>query len=100
VIWVQHPIAEPGMALFALAFGSSNFGFIAAAILLPLHRRRAALACALVSVASMLYGGFAMPSQQSELVGGPAGHLAPGYYAWLAGGLLMAWTAFSSRSAA
>ena len=47
----------------------------------------------------MIYGGFAVPAQQSELVRGPAGHLGPGYYAWVAAGALLLWTAFSSRSA-
>jgi hypothetical protein len=99
LVWSQHPLEEYEMALTGLGFGSSNLGFIAAAILLPLGWRRTALVCALLALASMLAGGYVVPAQQSELVGGPAGHLGPGYYAWVTAGALMLWTAFSSRSA-
>ena len=98
LVWAQQPIEEWPMALTGLGFGTSNLGFLGAAILLPLGRRRTALACALLAVASMLAGGYVVPAQQSELVGGPAGHLGPGYYTWLIAGMLMVWTAFSSRS--
>jgi len=51
-------------------------------------------------MAGMALLGFGIPAQQSDLIRVPAGHLGPGYYAWLVAGLLMLWTAFSSRSAA
>ena len=94
----QDP-ADRGAWLMVLVFSTSNVAFIAAAILAWLRRRRAALACAAASLASMVYGGVSMPFQQSELVGGPAGHLGPGYYAWVIAGMLLIWTAFSSPSA-
>ena len=99
VLWIEHPIANLDMAALALLFTPSNLAFIAAAILLPLRKRRAALACAVLALASMIYGGFAVPEAQSELVRTPAGRLGPGYYAWVIAGALIAWTAFSSRSA-
>ena len=94
----QDPL-DGGAWLMALLYTPSNVAFIAAAILVPLRKRPAALACIVVALASMIYGGVTMPAQQSELVGGPAGHLGPGYYAWVIAGMLLGWTAFSSRSA-
>jgi len=85
--------------LWALGIAASNLAFIAAAILVPLRKRRAGLACIVIALASMIYAGFAIPRYQSELMGGPAGHLGPGYYAWVIAGALLLWTAFSSRSA-
>lgn len=98
-MWLDHPIANLDMALLAALVSPSNLAFIAAAILLPLHQRRTALGCAAVALASMIYGGFAVPAQQGDLISTPAGHLGPGYYAWVTAGALMVWTAFSSRSA-
>jgi len=100
IMWIDHPIGNADMVLLAALVTPSNLAFIAAAILLPLRMRRSALICAVVAIASMIYGGLAVPAQQSELVRGPAGHLGPGYYAWVTAGALMLWTAFSSRSAA
>src|SRR3954470_13789023 len=100
VMWIDHPIGNADMVLLAALVTPSNLAFVAAAILLPLRRRRAAIVCAALALASMIYGGFAVPAQQSELVRGPAGHLGPGYYAWVTAGALLLWTAFSSRSAA
>jgi hypothetical protein len=99
LLWVEHPLDNLDMAWLALLITPSNLAFIAAAILLWVRKRRAALACALLALASMIYGGFAVPEVQSQLVRTPAGHLGPGYYAWVIAGALMAWTAFSSRSA-
>ncbi|HUQ74812.1 MAG TPA: hypothetical protein VM183_08815 [Burkholderiales bacterium] len=100
IMWVDHPISNLDMATMALLVTPSNLAFIAAAILLALRKRRAAPACATIALASMIYAGFAIPAQQSDLIHVPAGHLGPGYYAWVVAGLLMLWTAFSSRSAA
>src|SRR3954462_307560 len=100
VMWIDHPIGNADMVLLAALVTPSNLAFVAAAILLPLRRRRAAIVCAALALASMIYGGFAVPAQQSELVRGPAGHLGSGYYAWVTAGALLLWTAFSSRSAA
>jgi len=83
----------------ALTITPSNVCFLAAAIALWRGRRRTALVLALVSLASMIYGGFVIERYPSDLVRIPYGHLGPGYYAWVIAGLLMAWTAFSSRSA-
>jgi len=96
---LDNPIGNADMAIPALLITPCNVGFIAAAILVPLRWRRTALICALVSVASMVYAGFAVPEHQSDLIRGPAGHLGPGYYAWVLAGALMIWTAFSLRSA-
>ena len=90
---------DPRIWLWALASGASNIGFIAAAILVAWRKRRAALACIVAALSSMLYAGFAIPERQSDLIGGPAGHLGPGYYAWVIAGALLLWTAYSSRSA-
>ena len=99
MLWIEHPIENLDMAWLALLITPSNLAFIAAAILLPLRWRRSALVCAVLALASMLYGGYAVPEVQSQLVRTPAGHLGPGYYAWVIAGALLAWTAFSSRSA-
>ena len=99
LLWIEHPIENLDMAWLALLITPSNLAFIAAAILLPLRWRRSALVCAVLALASMIYGGYAVPEVQSQLVRTPAGHLGPGYYAWVIAGALLAWTAFSSRSA-
>jgi hypothetical protein len=97
LIWLRHPIAEIAMLGLAMLVATSNLAFIAAAVLLPLRKRRAALACAVLALGSMIYGAFAIDPVQSELIRLPAGHLGPGYYAWVMAGVLMAWTAYSSR---
>lgn len=99
LLWIEHPIENLDMAWLALLITPSNLAFIAAAILLPLRWRRTALVCAVLALASMIYGGYSVPEVQSQLVRTPAGHLGPGYYAWVIAGALLAWTAFSSRSA-
>lgn len=100
LMWGSAPVANVEMSFLVFTVTPSNVCFVAAAILLPLRRRRAALACALISLASMIYSGlFLVPAHQSELVRTPAGHFGPGYYVWVIAGMLMVWTAFSSRSA-
>ena len=96
---VDHPIGNADMAIPALLVTPCNVGFIAAAILVPLLWRRTALVCAVATVASMVDSGFIVPEYQSDLIRGPAGHLGPGYYAWVLAGALMTWTAFSLRPA-
>jgi hypothetical protein len=96
---IGQPVGNADMAIPALLITPCNVGFIAAAILVPLRWRRAALVCAVAALASMVYSGFIVPGHQSELIRGPAGHLGPGYYAWVLAGALMTWTAFSLRPA-
>ena len=48
-MWLRHPIAEIAMLGFTLLVATSNLAFIAAAILLPLRKRRAALVCAVLA---------------------------------------------------
>jgi hypothetical protein len=96
---VDHPIGNADMGVLAVLVTPSNLGFIAAAILVLVRRRRSAVVCAVASLASMVYSGFIVPEYQSDLIRGPAGHLGPGYYAWVLAGTLMTWTAFSLRSA-
>ena len=96
-MWLQHPLAEIAMLGLALLVATSNLAFIAAAVLLPLRKHRAALVCAVLALASMIYGAFALDPVQSDLIRLPAGHLGPGYYAWVLAGALMVWTAYSSR---
>ena len=93
-LWLM--VREPSfdaetLALIAVVPG--NLAFIAAAILLPLGKPRSALACAIAALGSMVYGGYVVPARQNEL-GFPAGHLGPGYYAWLFAGALMAWASW------
>ena len=83
----------------ALTVTPSNVAFIVAAIALWKGKRRTALACALASLASMIYSGFLIEQYPSDLVRLPYGYLGPGYYAWVIAGALMLWTGFSSRSA-
>lgn len=97
-IWLEAP-GEPGALLMMLMVTPANLCFIAAAILLALRRQRAALVCAVIAVASMVACTYFIEARQAELVRLPAGHLGPGYYVWLIAGILMSWTAFSSRSA-
>ena len=101
IMWLRNPMSEAGMGLLALTVTPSNVCFLAAAILLPLRKRRSALVCALIALATMIYSGFFLVSDRlGEFVLTPAGHFGPGYYAWVIAGILMVWTAFSSRSAA
>ena len=83
----------------ALTITPCNVGFIAAALALWFGRRRLAIACAAIALASMIYGGFLIERYPSDLVRLPYGYLGPGYYVWVIAGALMLWTAFSSRSA-
>jgi hypothetical protein len=98
-MWLRHPLDEVGMLVLTVAITPSNLGFIAAAVLLPLRRCRAALVCAGVALVSMIASSCFIDARQSELIRLPAGHLGPGYYSWVGAGILMVWTAFSSRSA-
>jgi hypothetical protein len=73
-----------------LIVGPSNVGYAAAALFLAFGSYQAAMGCSAASLLSMAYCGIALP----PLPGGgpiawPGGHLGPGYYAWLAAGLMM-----------
>jgi len=79
----------------------SNFGYLAAAIFQRMEYRRAAVAASAVAVADMLFVAFVF---LTESRGGPVhlpfGFLGPGYFAWLAAGVMMCmstWRAFRSR---
>ena len=70
--------------------GPSNFGYAVAAVLIPFGFCRVAVVCSIVALASMAYCGIIVPSQSSGgPIAFPAGHLGPGYYAWLAAGIMM-----------
>jgi hypothetical protein len=70
--------------------GPSNLGYGAAALLMAAGSYRAAVACSAVALLSMAYCGIVLPPRPG---GGPfrwpGGHLGPGYYLWLAAGILM-----------
>ena len=97
LIWLRHPLAEIEMLGFALLITPSNLAFIAAAVLLPLRRPRAALVCSAIALVSMIASSYFIDAHQSDLIRLPAGHLGPGYYAWVLAGIVMAWTAYSAR---
>ena len=69
--------------------------FAAAAV--PTDWFRAALALCVVSLASMIYCGIALPARAGDPIRFPAGHLGPGYYAWLAAGVVMLAAAYRGR---
>lgn len=96
-IWLRHPLAEIAMLGYALLITPSNLAFIAAAVLLPLRRIRAALVCAVVALVSMIASSYFIDARQSDLIRLPAGHLGPGYYVWLLAGIVLVWTAYSAR---
>jgi hypothetical protein len=70
--------------------GPSNVGYATAALLIAFGASRPAIASSVVALLSMAYCGVALPSQPG---GGPirwpGGHLGPGYYAWIAAGIMM-----------
>ncbi len=70
--------------------GPSNLGYAAAALLIAMGSCRAAIACSVAALLSMAYCGIILPPRPG---GGPirwpGGHLGPGYYAWLAAGIMM-----------
>jgi hypothetical protein len=70
--------------------GPSNVGYAGAALLIGFGASRPAMACAIAALLSMAFCGIALPAHSG---GGPfqwpAGHLGPGYYAWLAAGIMM-----------
>src|SRR5687767_9129155 len=77
-------------APMVLIVGPSNVGYASAALLIAFGASRPAIACSVVSLLSMAYCGIMLPPRPG---GGPirwpGGHLGPGYYAWLAAGLMM-----------
>ena len=70
--------------------GPSNLGYAAAALLLGIGFYRAAIACSAAALLSMAYCGIMLPPRPG---GGPfrwpGGDLGPGYYAWLAAGVML-----------
>lgn len=87
--------------LFAMVtITPSNVCFVAAAIALWRRKRQAAIILACIALASMIYGGFVIQEYPGDLIRVPYGRLGPGYYIWILSGIVLLWTAFSSRSAA
>ena len=83
----------------AVTITPSNVCFVAAAIALWRRRRHAAIILACIALASMIYCGFLNQEYPGDLIRVPYGRLGPGYYVWILSGILLLWTAFSSRSA-
>lgn len=70
--------------------GPSNSGYVAAAGLIATGYRRAAIASSVAALLSMAYCGIILgPRPGDGPFRYPGGHLGPGYYAWLAAGVMM-----------
>ena len=70
--------------------GPSNLGYAAAALLIAIGSCRAAIACSVAALLSMAYCGIMLPPRPGDgPFRWPGGHLGPGYYAWLAAGVMM-----------
>ena len=70
--------------------GPSNLGYAAAALLIAIGFYRAAMACSVAALLSMAYCGIMLPPRPGDgPFRWPGGHLGPGYYAWLAAGIMM-----------
>jgi hypothetical protein len=70
--------------------GPSNLGYAAAALLVAIGSYRAAIACSLIALLSMAYCGIMLPPRPGNgPLRWPGGHQGPGYYAWLAAGVMM-----------
>lgn len=82
----QISLATP----MAVIFGPSNLGYAAAAVLVHTGSRRAAIACSAGALLSMAICGIMLPLRAG---GGPirwpGGLLGPGYFAWVAAGVMM-----------
>jgi len=75
----------------------SNIGYVAAAVLQRFEHHRSALVLSVVAVADMLFVAFVFLTDRT---GGPIrpfyGFLGPGYFAWLAAGVMMVMSAWKS----
>jgi hypothetical protein len=70
--------------------GPSNIGYAGAALLIAVGVRRAAIACAAVALLSMAYCGIMLPARPGDgPFRWPGGYPGPGYFAWLAAGVMM-----------
>jgi hypothetical protein len=82
----------------AIVAWPSNFGYAAAAIFQWMEYRGAAVAASSVAVADMLFVAFVF---LTESRGGPVhlpfGLLGPGYFAWLAAGVMMIMSSWKQR---
>jgi hypothetical protein len=77
-------------APMVVILGPSNLGYAAAALLMAIGSCRAAIACSLAALVSMAYFGIVLPTRPGDgPFRWPGGHLGPGYYAWLAAGVMM-----------
>ena len=82
----QISLATP----MAVILGPSNLGYVAAALLIPIGSRRAAIACSAAALLSMALCAIMLPAQaHGDWVRWPGGLLGPGYFAWLAAGVMM-----------
>ena len=84
----------------ALIAWPSNFGYIGAAVFRKLEFHRVGLAASVVSVSDMLFVAFVFLTDRT---GGPIrpfyGYLGPGYFAWLAAGVMMLMSSWKSARA-
>jgi hypothetical protein len=73
-----------------LVVGPSNVAYLAAALFIAIGSYQAAMACSVASLLSMAYCGIALPRHSGGgPIDWPAGYLGPGYYVWLAAGIMM-----------
>jgi hypothetical protein len=77
----------------------SNYGYVAAAIFQWVKQPRAAVTASVVAVADMIFVAFVF---LTESRGGPIhlpfGFLGPGYFAWVAAGIMMCMSSWRARA--
>jgi hypothetical protein len=82
----QISLATP----MALIIGPSNLGYVAASVLIAMGSPGAAIAGSAVALVSMAFCGIILPAQaHGDWIRWPGGLLGPGYFAWLAAGVMM-----------
>lgn len=70
--------------------GPSNLGYAAAVLLIAIGFCRAAIASSVIALLSMACCGIMLPPRPGDgPFRWPGGHLGPGYYAWVAAGVMM-----------
>jgi hypothetical protein len=76
--------------VMALVLGPANLGYVAAAILIPAGSPIAAIVCSAAALLSMAFCGIILPlHSHGDWIRWPGGLLGPGYFAWLAAGVMM-----------
>ena len=79
----------------AIVAWPSNYGYVAAAIFLRMGHPRAAVAASVVAVADMIFVAFVFLTESRDSpIHLPFGFLGPGYFAWLAAGVMMCMSAW------